>query len=184
MRFQTALAACVVFAASAATASAQAAVDRPVRRFEAGAGAGIFGGGGLGSAGDDAAATRRPCRVEPASHPRRERIQWRRLAASARRTRRVSAPDATRRRTPAGPRCAASNVCRIGRCEPRAGPTRGHARSGQLTPRSETSDHAPVPDDAADSLPTHKPTTKQPFENLLSEKKRTVNLFLRSLLLG
>jgi hypothetical protein len=50
MKFQAAIAAVVVLAASAASAYAQAAVDRPVRRIEADAGAGILGGGGLGSA--------------------------------------------------------------------------------------------------------------------------------------
>ena len=78
-------------------------------------------------------------------------------------------------------------------------PNRGHARSGSARHQLETSElektcwpsepsgrpfqgtprgTQPMPP------PTHKPTTKQPFENLLSEKKRTVNLFLRSLLLG
>lgn len=50
MKFQAALAALVVFAASAGAVYAQAAVDRPVWRIEADAGAGILGGGGLGSA--------------------------------------------------------------------------------------------------------------------------------------
>jgi hypothetical protein len=50
MKFQAALAAIVVLAASAGSVWAQAAVDRPVRRIEADAGAGILGGGGLGSA--------------------------------------------------------------------------------------------------------------------------------------
>ena len=50
MKFQTAFAALVVVATSAGSVHAQAAVDRPVRRIEADAGAGILGGGGLGSA--------------------------------------------------------------------------------------------------------------------------------------
>ena len=50
MNLQTALAAMVVFTASAGAVYAQAGVDRPVRRIEADAGAGILGGGGLGSA--------------------------------------------------------------------------------------------------------------------------------------
>jgi len=50
MNCQAALAALMVLAASAGSVYAQAAVDRPVRRIEADAGAGILGGGGLGSA--------------------------------------------------------------------------------------------------------------------------------------
>jgi hypothetical protein len=50
MKHETALAAIVVCATSAGAVYAQAAVDRPVRRIEADAGAGILGGGGLGSA--------------------------------------------------------------------------------------------------------------------------------------
>ena len=49
MNLQTALAAMVVFTASAGAIYAQAGVDRPVRRIEADAGAGILSGGGLGS---------------------------------------------------------------------------------------------------------------------------------------
>jgi hypothetical protein len=50
MKIRAALAALVLLAASAGSAWAQAAVDRPVRRIEADAGAGLLGGGGLGSA--------------------------------------------------------------------------------------------------------------------------------------
>lgn len=73
-------------------------------------------------------------------------------------------------------------------------PNPGHDRSRSARHPLETSElekHAgrasPLddpPKDGADAARTHKPTTKQPFENLLSENKRTVNLFLRSLLLG
>ena len=78
-------------------------------------------------------------------------------------------------------------------------PNRGHARSGSARHQLETSELEKTcwPSEPSGRPfggtprriqptppPTHKPTTKQPFENLLSEKKRTVNLFLRSLLLG
>ena len=134
--------------------------------------------------------------VEPASRRRRERIPWRHVTAGM-----LVGLDASALLVKGGSH--ASNeprgkrrigTWRIRRSERNAGPTLSMIVRDQLATGSKPASSENMlaegaaledpPKDAADPARTHKPTTKQPFENLLSEKKRAVNLFLRSLLLG